>query len=494
MKFDKLPRHAFLLAALVPLIMVKSCSESASLPICKDGWDIYVAGSYRYGPSLIVNENGSIDAWFSATGGIHGRDKIHCNWTDEEHNATYRLADGDAAQYFKCETDFYSIHLCCANWGSQDESLTLNVYTWKGDYKTSVSSKPVCSKKFTGYDDNAYLEICLSEEAREDHSIKFPAGEYLWVACNPSEKASVWMDKGGSASTGGLSPKSFKDGHADEGFQFKSRILTDYTECQVFWDQITYQHSDDGGRTWTQESQTLSPTDDSWDLYSCCDPGVARWGGWYYIAYTSCENPRQTDDNVCVARSKSPDGPWEKWNGKGWGGKPHPIVMYSGVGNDEKYGAGEPCFVVLDETVYLYYTWKDEANQTRVCTAPSDEENWPAHLTYRGIAIDKTTEGADHSDVKYRTDEGLFYAINTAKRFTDEAYIQIWTSRDGLKFTLEGKMEGTGFRKGLHNCGWSGDELGHQDPSKPQFISYAYGTGSWGVWNTWLAPLEFPTK
>jgi hypothetical protein len=32
------------------------------------GWDIYIAGVYRYGPSIIINDDNTIDAWFAAPG------------------------------------------------------------------------------------------------------------------------------------------------------------------------------------------------------------------------------------------------------------------------------------------------------------------------------------------------------------------------------------------------------------------------------------------
>jgi hypothetical protein len=34
-------------------------------PKCSSGWDIYKAGTYRYGPCFIINDDGSIDAWFA---------------------------------------------------------------------------------------------------------------------------------------------------------------------------------------------------------------------------------------------------------------------------------------------------------------------------------------------------------------------------------------------------------------------------------------------
>lgn len=458
------------------------------------GWNIYKAGTYRYGPCFINNEDGSIDAWFAAPGGYHGAEDQMLYTYTEPHNSPYQVKNGDAAQYFKCDRDFYSVQICCPTWGSSTESMTFKLFRWDTDYLTTVSGTPVYETREVNMPDNVWIGLYYNKEAADDHETMIPAGEYLWVATEASSTAGIWAKDGTADSPDGLSPKSFIKGNVKQNFQFESRVLTSYTTGALYWDKITYQHSDDGGKTWTDEVTALKPTEFSLDALSCCDPGVAKWGGWYYIGYTSTEDGRGTDNNVFVARSKNPDGPWEKWNGEGWGGKPKPVIQYHGIGNPDNFGAGEPCFVVVDGTVYLYYSWCDKNPTTRVSTASADDEMWPAHLTHHGIAIDKTApsiQSADHSDVKYRPDLKQFQAINTAKRMTSDAYIQLWTSDDGLKFKLVGKMQGTGLKQGLHNCGWSGDALGIQDPSKPQYIGYAYGIDSWGQWNTWFAPLTF---
>ena len=105
------------------------------------------------------------------------------------------------------------------------------------------------------------------------------------------------------------------------------------------WDWITYRHSSNGGVTWTSEKKALCPTSGSADFYSTCDPGVVKVGDYYYIGYTSTTNAAGLANNVFVARSKKTDGPYEKWNGSGWGGNPRPIVSYDG--NITAYGAGE---------------------------------------------------------------------------------------------------------------------------------------------------------
>jgi len=462
-------------------------------PSHQAGWRIYQAGTYRYGPSFITNEDGSIDAWFSAVGNYHGLDKMLFNSGEAQVASVHKLIDGDAAQYFKIDREFSAVQVRCPSWSSTEESMTLKFYKWKGDYASTVASEPFYTTREINYTDNSWFTLFAEGGSKEKTDIKLPAGEYLWLATEGTSLASVWGSPS-SSSTGGLSPKSFKNGKAVSNYQFESRVLTEYTEGSVFWDQITYQHSDDGGKTWTKEIDCLQPNEFGEDHYSNCDPGVAKWGGWYYIGYTSTLDTRGTDNNVYVARSKNPQGPWDKWNGNGWGGNPAPVILYHGIGNPDNYGAGEPCMVVVDDVVYFYYSWNDADPKTKVSIASASDENWPAHLTDKGVAIDKSNsdyQSADHSDVKYRPDLKKFYAINTAKRMTSNSFIQIWTSDDGLKFKLLSKMSGTGFKPGLHNCGWTGDALGHQDPTKPQYVSYAYGLDSWGQWDTWFAPLKF---
>ena len=116
----------------------------------------------------------------------------------------------------------------------------------------------------------------------------------------------------------------------------------------------------------------LKPTRNTRDQYSICDPGVAFWNGYYYAGYTSTEHSGGLENHLYVARSKNPDGPWEKWNGAGWGGtEVEPVVEFTQKGS---WGIGEPSFVIKDNTVYLYYTYDAGLPTTRVATAHAGNE------------------------------------------------------------------------------------------------------------------------
>ena len=252
--------------------------------------------------------------------------------------------------------------------------------------------------------------------------------------------------------------------------------------CMGEWDWIMYRHSPDGGKTWTDEKAVLKPTPDSPDFYSCCDPGVVKSGDYYYIGYTSTTNEAGVDNNVFVARSKTPDGPYEKWNGSGWGGRPVPIVDYTG--DVSVFGAGEPSFVVKGDKLYIYYTWKDAGiNQTRVAVADATDENWPATMEYKGVAIDyKNYMSADSADVKYIEDYGKFVAINTIERFTTNSFIGCFVSDDGITFR-ESCVVKENISHCCHNSGISSRPDGHIRLDDGVYLAYAYGD-IWAYWST----------
>lgn len=255
------------------------------------------------------------------------------------------------------------------------------------------------------------------------------------------------------------------------------------------WDWFTYKHSDDGGKTWSKEVVVLQPTPDSMDHYSVCDPGVIYFGGYYYLGYTSTivSTNGGINNNLFVARSKNPDGPYEKWNGSGWGGDPEPIVYFNESGSS--WGAGEVSFVELDGKLYCYYTWTcPDGDFEMVSVADSTDENWPATMDYKGVAY-KKSGGQDSCDVVYIEDIGKFVAFSTYNRFTENSGICLMESNDGIHFTQAAIIR-TGISQFCHNMGISKRPNGHiQLADDISFVGYAYAAGGsdsgyWGKWAT----------
>lgn len=464
-------------------------------PVAREGWDIYTGPNYRYGPSIIINDDNSIDIWLATPGDYYGT-----NVLVPVSDAITPLQLGTAgvfAQKFTSNEDFGIISLNCPSWNSSAEGFTLKVYKWVNDYETTVSGAAVASKTFVNYADNSWLSIYKSD--KEDYKETFPAGTYLWVMTGGTEKSGIWKcpDNGSTGSTGAV---SYVDGKPVDG-QFRCRI-TSNGSGNYFWDKITWRHSVDGGKTWTDEADALLPSDGKRDAFSVCDPGVAKWGGWYYIAYTSTEEPNGYDNDLYMARSKTPTGPWEKWSGNGWGQDPQPVIDYEPAAGHESevFGAGEPCIVVKDDVVYLYYSYNDylvESNgyctTTRVSVASAKDENWPGHLEYKGIALDKSdVYMPDHTDVKYICRSQKFVAIHAERRDTDSSRMCVWESNDGIHFTKGGLIEGE-LRRGIINAGMSGDAQGQVRYGVQQFLCYAHSDAPrvWGRWLTWFQPLDW---
>jgi hypothetical protein len=475
---------------LLTLLSVTGLSLSATSFTLKvlDGWDIYKAGNYRYGPSIIRNADGSIDAWFAAAGSSYtDTEEGHYYNASGNHTAVTVVASGTVAQKITSPCDFYSIDVCCPTWGKAgSESVTMSVYKWDTDYATTIKGTPLYQHRYEKFNDNQWLSVYYNDDAEYDPTISFPAGTYLWVLSNGTSSAGVWY----YANPSSLSSTSYK-GTNTVSYSYQAKITYNYGQYSndSYWDQASYQRSTDEGKTWSKEVMSLKPTYGSRDALSCCDPGVAKWGGYYYIGYTSTESSAGVNNHVYVGRSKSQKGPWEKWNGEGWGGTlVAPVITYTG--DVAKWGAGEPSFVVKNDTVFFYYSWNDAGTTTRLSIASASDPNWPAKLTPMGTVIDKSAiDGADHCDVKYVDAYDEFVAFHTASRMTDAAYLDYWESSDGIHFVNMGKVDGP-TSAGLHNCGISGDTIGHIDITKQQFVGYSYGK-TWGQWNTRLHPLKF---
>lgn len=252
-------------------------------------------------------------------------------------------------------------------------------------------------------------------------------------------------------------------------------------------DFITYKHSPDGGITWGNEKSVLQPTPGSPDLFSCCDPGVIYFGGYYYLGYTSTVDSSNggLDNDGFVARSENPDGPFEKWNGKGWGGVPSPIVENPSISSD--WGVGELSFAIKDNTLFVYYTLRSYSGQyMMVCQTDVNDENWPASLSSPREAIDLYSVESG-VDVKYDPAKDKFLAVAVVNSFTADSSFHFYLSDDGINFT-ENCISYDNFHKYAHNVGLVYSPGGTINIDK-FFLTYAFGE-EWGRWATLMTPIS----
>ncbi len=301
------------------------------------------------------------------------------------------------------------------------------------------------------------------------------------------------------------------------GYRYGPTIMVEGNVCHAWFaspgdgceaDWFTYRRSEDGGKTWSDERMVMEPVPDSIDWFSVCDPAVIKYGEWYYMGYTSTlfANGGGVCNNAYIARSKNPDGPFERWTGKGWGetretdagilrwlGQPAPVVYFDEDWHN--WGAGEPSFVIKDDILYMYYTWSSKdadgnpISETRVATADITDENWPARLTFHGTALKRLGGGNDSCDMVYCEDLNKFIALSTDLRFSEDSYLAVFESDDGIHYTHVNCIKSNvGWM--CHNCGISGDEHHHIKSGDTMLLSYAHGN-EWGRWATRMHEYSF---
>lgn len=244
------------------------------------------------------------------------------------------------------------------------------------------------------------------------------------------------------------------------------------------WDWIRYRHSNDGVK-WSAETIVLRPTPGSKDQCSVCDPGVIYFNGYYYLGYTSTSDYvyRGTNNSAFVARSKNPAGPYEKWNGNGWGGSPQPILEYKE--NPRGWGIGEVSFVIKDEQLYIYYTYFNTTGGYTGLALADLSENWPNSIVDQGVAC--PTINNDSLDVAYVEEEDLFLAFSIENRMTEQSRLILFQSKDGKSFDVVDSSK-SNMMNYAHNMGVAKDLQGHLKIDDDNLIGYAYG-GYWGRWS-----------
>ena len=292
------------------------------------------------------------------------------------------------------------------------------------------------------------------------------------------------------------------------GYRYGASIIINPDKSYDLWfatiggygeaDWITYTHSATAANkaSWSNEIVALQPTGNSLDEFSVCDPGVIYFGGYYYMGYTSTTDATSGGlcNSVYVARSQNPNGPYEKWNGSGWGGAPAPLVAFDGQYN--QWGCGEPSFTVVDDVLYIYYTIRGgtttggQFNQMRVGTADALDPNWPATYTHQGTALTySSTYNQDSLDVAYIKEYDKWIAVGTIRTRKSDSSLIVYQSNNGISFS-KAKEINTNVMQGCHNVGISKDLSGHIDINDDLLVCYAYAPNgdsnqtNWGKWDT----------
>ncbi len=314
----------------------------------------------------------------------------------------------------------------------------------------------------------------LSEMIEATHS------DLTYVAKIEEEGTLMYSSRSG-AYRYGPSIISNPDGTIDAWFSAPGNNSTE-------WDYISYRHYEDG--KWGAEKIVLKPTRNSADRCSCCDPGVIYFNDYYYLAYTSTWDAKRKgmNNSAFVARSHDPEGPYEKWNGDGWGGNPIPIIEYEDDPNG--WGIGEVSFVIKDNELYIYYTYFDTTGGSTRLAKARLSENWPNTIKEEGIACPRRHN--DSIDVVYCDELNNFLAFAIDYRMDSASRLIVYESADGAEFSKVGTRK-DGIEDYAHNLGISKDPQGHISLTDDLIIGYAYGR-SWGRWSAVFKNMELDVR
>lgn len=251
------------------------------------------------------------------------------------------------------------------------------------------------------------------------------------------------------------------------------------------WDYIRYRHSDDGVN-WSDSEIVLRPTTNSEDECSVCDPGVIHFNGYYYLGYTGTNDRINANYNnsIFVARSKNPDGPYEKWNGNSWGGKPKAIIKYEG--DPSLWGFGEVSFVIKDDDLFIYHTCKSDVNYNIELYKADLADDWPLTMKYKDSVC--PLDYHDSVDVVYDENLDTFLAFSINYPMSEMSSLIVYESKNGKDFKQIGDKR-SDIEKYGHNLGIAKSLEGHVNTNNDLLIGYAYGE-KWGRWSTILQTIN----
>ncbi len=246
------------------------------------------------------------------------------------------------------------------------------------------------------------------------------------------------------------------------------------------WDWITYRHSDDG-ENWSYEEVVLKPTPGGRDQCSVCDPGLIYFDGYYYMGYTGTDyyEGKGSCNSAFVARSRYPDGPYEKWNGEGWGGYPEPIIEYTG--DPSGWGIGEISFVIYDGDLCIYYTYYDLTGGYINLSKANLTEDWPSTMRFKNMVL--VREHQDSLDVAYDIKTGYFFGFSINQRMSEKSRLIMYGSLNGKEEFVKIDSNKDYIEDYAHNMGIAKSPEGYINTDEELLIGYAYGE-KWGRWNT----------
>ncbi|QQS06103.1 MAG: hypothetical protein IPK50_04230 [Fibrobacterota bacterium] len=174
-------------------------------------------------------------------------------------------------------------------------------------------------------------------------------------------------------------PAIIKEGDEYHMFVCSNGVIGD-TANITGWDRVRHFKSLDG-KAWGPPSIVVQIAPDKHiSERSACDPSVVKKDGYWYLYYGG--HLPGIAGVIYVARSRSIEGPYEKWTGSGWAvnpPQPKPIIYpkvpasnhltvcdqyhINTAGDGNYYGAGQPSVVVRSSSNEIWMWYADASLQ-----------------------------------------------------------------------------------------------------------------------------------
>lgn len=194
-------------------------------------------------------------------------------------------------------------------------------------------------------------------------------------------------------------------------------------------DYIGYRKAtlNNGVYTYSNETIVLSPTSNAWDSRHTCDPSVIK-GSFtynshtysYLMAYLGCLTSDSSNNEVGLAVSDSPAGPWTKVDSL----NPFKHFTPSSDPNDWEWGYGQPSIMSIDKAGQVLFTYTS-GDITATCIYA---EKW--NLSNLNNPVQTANKSKVYTNGLKKYDGTVDNVLNNADFAYDEASGRIYAIRD----------------------------------------------------------------
>lgn len=341
-------------------------------------------------PSVVMDANGNLNAFYLYTTGRENRD-VQTFQSSGSHSP-HDLSAGAVAQHLVMTTAWTDLKLVAdgagaasCTWSNDIPTengyggvVDVKLYMWDTDYSTTVSKDPVYTNSVEYNDNQAELKLIGSS--------KFAAGDYLVVLSSTKEHSGIWAVPSGNVSG--------YDNYLNGGKTTSVVGKWQFSYIGSTRGGITgaaYKTSKDGGKTWNDQRTIFTLNDDWVSNYSPSDLVVTKGSKYYYATFDKTAN-----QNIYLARSESPEGPWKMWNGSDQ-------VWKSYNSTPVWENTAEVSLVEHNGTIRVYYL---QGYDLMTQTADAANDLWPSDMfkAVKCYTFDETLGSALTIDAKYHAD------------------------------------------------------------------------------------------